>query len=175
MMRKFFLSIMLSSLSGSWSFAGEALLEYQIKAVCVLNAARFVSWPTAAFGSADSPLVVGILGDNPFGSSLEDVVRGETVQQRQIVVRQVSLKEAATVQVLFISRSERDHIGRILQALDDSSVLTISEIERFTESGGMLGLAVVNGKIRFEINADAARRAQLKISSQFLLLARNAR
>lgn len=174
-MRKFFLSIMLFSSSGSWSFAGEALLEYQVKAVCVLNAARFVSWPTAAFGSADSPLVVGILGDNPFGSSLEEVVKGETVQQRRIVVRQVSLKEAPTVQVLFISHSERDHIGRILQALDDSSVLTISEIERFTQSGGMLGLTLVDGKIRFEVNADAASRARLKISSQFLLLARNAR
>jgi hypothetical protein len=141
----------------------------------VLNAARFVSWPTAAFGSADSPLVVGILGDNPFGSSLEDVVKGETVQQRRIVVRQVSLKEAPTVQVLFITHSEHDHVEHILQALGNSSVLTISEIEGFTQNGGMLGLALVNGKIRFDVNADAASRVKLKIGSQFLLLARSAR
>ena len=175
MMRKFFLLVMLFSSSGARLFAAEALLEYQIKAVCVLNATRFVSWPTAAFGSPDSPLLVGVLGDNPFGSSLEDAVKGETVQQRRIVVRQVSLKEAATVQVLFISHSERDHIEHILQALGDSSVLTISDIDQFTQNGGMLGLGLARGKIRFEVNADAASRAQLKISSQFLLLARNAR
>lgn len=159
--------------SGSRLFAAEPLLEYQIKAVCVLNAARFISWPTGAFDSADSPLIVGILGDNPFGSILQDVVKGETVQQRRIVVRRVTLSEAATVHVLFISHSERDHLEGILRALGDSNVLTISEIDRFTQSGGMLGLALARGKIRFEVNQDAAHRAQLKIDSQFLLLARS--
>lgn len=158
--------------SGSRLFAAEALLEYQVKAVCVLNAARFVSWPTVALGDADSPLVIGILGDNPFGSSLQEIVKGETVQQHRITVRRVSLAEAATVHVLFISYSERDHIQGILRTLGDSSVLTVSEIDGFTQSGGMLGLALARGKIRFEVNQDAARRAQLKISSQLLLLAR---
>ena len=158
--------------SGSRLFAAEALLEYQVKAVCVLNAVRFVTWPAAALGSADSPLVVGILGDNPFGSTLEAVVKGETVQQRRIVVRRVSLQEAGSVHVLFISHSERDHLERILRTLGVSSVLTISEIDHFTQNGGMLGLDLVGGKIRFEVDADAADSAQLKISSQFLLLAR---
>ncbi len=170
-MRTLILFVALIS-SGSRLFAAEALLEYQVKAVCVLNAARFVSWPAAALGDADSPLVIGILGDNPFGSSLQEIVKGETVQQHRITVRRVSLAEAATVHVLFISYSERDHIQGILRTLGDSSVLTVSEIDGFTQNGGMLGLALARGKIRFEVNQDAASRAQLKISSQLLLLAR---
>jgi hypothetical protein len=97
------------------------------------------------------------------------------VQQRRIVVRRVRLEEATAVQVLFISHSERDRLDRILSTLDSSSVLTISEIDRFTQSGGMLGLGLINGKIHFEANAAAAGRAQLKINSQFLLLARSAK
>jgi YfiR/HmsC-like len=173
MMRKSFLFAILLATATRQLFAAEALLEYQVKAVCVLNAVRFVSWPAGAFESADSPLVIGILGDNPFGSTLEDVVKGETAQQRRIMVRRVRLEEAASVHVLFISHSERDHLGGIFRVLGVSSVLTISEIDRFTESGGMLGLRLSKGKIRFEANAAAASRAQVKINSQLLLLARS--
>lgn len=172
MMRKLLLIVLLLSSSVPRPFGGEVLLEYQVKAVCVLNAVRFVSWPASAFPSPDAPLVIGILGENPFGSTLQDVVKGETFQQRRIVVRRVRLDEAATVHVLFISHSERDNLERIFGALGDSSVLTISENDRFTQSGGMLGLRLVGGKIRFGVNSDAASRAQLRIDSQFLLMAR---
>jgi hypothetical protein len=175
MMRKFFLGVILLAAATEQLFAEGALLEYQVKAVCVLNAVRFVSWPANVFESTDSPLVIGILGENPFGSTLENVVKGETSQQRRIVVRRVRLEEATTVHVLFISHSERDRLDGIFRTLGDSSVLTISEIDRFTQSGGMLGLGLANGRIRFEANANAAARAQLKINSQFLLLARSAK
>ena len=161
--------------SGSRLYSAETLLEYKVKAVCVLNAARFVSWPASAFETADSPLVIGILGSNPFGSTLQAVVQGETVQQRRIVVRHIGREEVASVHILFISHSERDNVEGVLRAVGDANVLTISGIDRFTESGGVLGLTLPHGKIRFEVNSDAARRARLKIDSQFLLLARAAR
>ena len=171
-MRKLFLVASLTFFT-SRIFAAEPLLEYQVKAVCVLNAARFVSWPASAFGNADSPLVIGILGENPFGSALQDVVKGETLHQRGIVVRRVTLDEAAGVHVLFISHSERDRLDGILRVLGNASVLTISEIDRFTQSGGMLGLALNRGKIRFDVNTDAVARARLKVDAQFLLLTRS--
>ena len=171
MRRKFFLLVILL-LSGSRLFAADGVLEYQVKAVCVLNAARFVSWPASAFANSSAPLVIGILGDNPFGSALQDVVAGETIHARRIVVRRVALSEAASVQILFISNAQRGHLDEILRTLGDASVLTISEIDRFSQNGGMLGLALDRGKIRFEVNSDAVSRAQLKIDSQFLLLTR---
>jgi hypothetical protein len=173
MMQKLLLFLLLLSSSASRLFGAEALLEYQVKAVCVLNAVRFVSWPASAFENSDAPLVIGILGENPFGSTLQDVVKGETFQQRRIIVRRVRVEEAAAVHVLFISHSENDHLPGILRALGGSSVLTISENERFTQSGGILGLRLAAGRIRFEANPDAAARAQLKINSQFLLMARS--
>ena len=174
MTRKIFSFLIALSL-GPQLLAAEALLEYQVKAVCVLNAARFVSWPASAFDEATSPVVVGILGDNLLGSTLQAVVKGETIQNRPIVVRRVTLEEVSSVHILFVSNSERDQLHRVLRALGDANVLTISEINGFTQSGGMLGLALARGKIRFEINSEAAVRAQLKIDSQFLLLARSAR
>lgn len=172
-MRKFLLVAYLLAITTSQPFAADALLEYQVKAVCVLNTVRFVTWPPTAFEGPDAPLVIGILGENPFGSTLQDVVKGETFQHRRIIVRRVRLDEVAGVHVLFISHSEQDRLDGILRALANSSVLTISEIDRFTQMGGMLGLGLARGKIRFETNPEAAGRARLKFSSQFLLLARS--
>jgi hypothetical protein len=171
MFRKFLLLFAMLA-AGSRLLAADALLEYKVKAVCVLNAARFVSWPSTAFSGPESPLVIGVLGDNPFGSSLQDVVRGETVQKRSIIVRRVSLAEAAAVHILFVSPSERNNVDNIVRALANSPVLTISDIDGFAQNGGMLGLGIVGGKLRLKADSAAARRAQLKISSQFLLLAK---
>ena len=150
----------------------DSSLEYQVKAVCVLNAARFVTWPASAFAAADSPLVIGVLGENPFGSLLEDAVNGQTVQRRRIVVRQVNAGQAAGCHILFVCRSERDRLATVFQKLGTASVLTMSEIEGFAQSGGMLALTLDRGKIRFECNPAVAQRAGLKIDSQFLLLSR---
>ena len=154
---------------------GESSLEYQVKAVCVLNAARFVSWPSSAFPDAQAPLVIGILGDNPFGSALHEVVNGATVRHRRLVVRRVGLADARECHILFVSRSERERVPAILDSLREASVLTISELEGFVRDGGIIGLALHQGKIRFEVNHEVATRAQLKIDSQFLLLARRGR
>jgi hypothetical protein len=153
--------------------AADPSLEYQIKAVCVLNSARFVTWPAGSFNSDTSPLVIGVLGENPFGSVLQNVVGGETVQKRRIVVRSVGLEEAAsTCHILFVSRSERSRLDRIVETLGASKVLTISEIEGFARSRGMIGLLLEGGNVRFEVNPAAAARAQLKIDSRLLRLAR---
>lgn len=172
MMFRLLLLIALLSAGGRLA-AADPPLEYKVKAVCLLNTARFVAWPAASFGGTDAPLVIGILGDSPFGTILEAAVKGETVRKRRIVVRIVSLEEAGTkCHMLFVSRSERERLGTVLRSLSSSSVLTVSEIEGFAKSGGMIGLTMENSKIQFEVNRDAVTRAQLKVDSQFLRLAR---
>ncbi|HSH38200.1 MAG TPA: YfiR family protein [Chthoniobacterales bacterium] len=172
-MKRVFTSLIAALALSAQLASADPSLEYQVKAVCVLNAARFVSWPASAFADSDAPLVIGILGDNPFGSILQDAVQGATVRQRRIVVRRVGLAEAANCHIVFVSRPERDRLPAIFQTIGDSSVLTISEIDRFVENGGTVGLALEHGKIRFEVKQEAASRARLKIESQFLLLARS--
>jgi YfiR/HmsC-like len=172
MRRKYLLlHALLLGLAGR-SPGGDLPLEYQVKAVCIFNAIRFVSWPASVFGAADDPIVIGILGENPFGTLLHDAVNGQTVRQRRIVVRQVGLAQAGDCHVVFVSRSERDRLEKVLQKIAGSNILTISELENFAVDGGVLGLTLERGKIRFEINSEAAKRAGLKIDSQLLALSR---
>jgi hypothetical protein len=147
-------------------------LEYQVKAVCVLNATRFVSWPATVSGSPSSPLIIGVLGVNPFGDALKEAVRGETVQKRPIVVQEVNLAEAAGCHVVFISRSEEGRIAEVLQRIGQNGVFTVSEIDGFAANGGMLGLALHRGTVRFEVNAEAVHRSKLKVDSRLLRLAK---
>src|SRR4030088_1681379 len=88
--------------------------EYQIKAVFLFNFAQFVQWPPSAFSGADTPLVIGVLGVNPFGAYLDDTVRGEKVDNRSLVVEHYhAVDEIRACHVLFISRSEATHLEQI--------------------------------------------------------------
>ena len=96
--------------------------EYQVKAVFLFNFAQFVDWPAEAFTSPDAPFVIGILGQDPFGSQLDDVVRGETVNNRTLVVeRYRSVAEIRDCNILFIGGNESGHLDEILMALKGRS------------------------------------------------------
>jgi hypothetical protein len=143
--------------------------EYQLKAVFLFNFAQFVEWPPAAFAGPGSPIVIGVLGSNPFGSFLEETVRGERVAGRPIEVeRYRRVEDIKTCHVLFISQSESSRLDQILASLKDRSILAVSDSEDFSRRGGMIRLATVQNKIRLIINNDAARAANLTISSQLL-------
>jgi hypothetical protein len=146
--------------------------EYQIKAAFLFNFAKFVEWPPAAFAEATSPMVIGILGENPFGGDLERTIQNKTINNRSIVIKQLhSLAEATNCQVLFISTSEKKRLAEIFDGLRGTSVLTVGETDRFTETGGMINFVAEGNKIRFQINEVAAESAGLKISSKLLSLA----
>lgn len=147
--------------------------EYTIKGAFLYNFAQFVDWPATAFPSDHSPLIIGILGKNPFGSALESL-NGQNVKNRQLVVRNLSsVEEARECQLLFIGASERGSLYRILAALQSTPVLTVSDIDGFAASGGMIYFLTLDDKVRFEINLKEAQAANLKLSSQLLKLARD--
>jgi hypothetical protein len=146
-----------------------AAREYQLKAVFLLNFAQFVDWPAPAFADAESPLVIGVLGDNPFDFHLEAAVRGEAAHGRPIVVnRYRRVEEVAVCHVLFISRSETSRLEQILAVLKGRPVLTVGEADAFARSGGMIRFVTDNNRIRLSINVAAARTAELTISSKLL-------
>src|SRR5882672_12898739 len=104
--------------------------EYQVKAVFLFNFAQFVEWPPQSFQDAAAPFVIGVLGTDPFGSSLEGAVRGETLNGRSFVIeRYRSVTEIRHCQILFISRSEAAHMEDIRAVLAGHSILTVSDIE----------------------------------------------
>jgi hypothetical protein len=150
-----------------------ALTEYQVKAAYLFNFLKFVEYPSESFADPLAPIVIGIVGDDPFGSALPQVVTGKTVQGRDLVLRSYRAGEDLRgAHILFISASEKKRLPVILSSLHGSSVLTVSDMEGFLDAGGMVQFLNENGRVRFAINVDATSRARLKLSSKLLSLAK---
>lgn len=149
--------------------ASAALSEQRLKAVFLFNFSRFVEWPPSAFGAPDAPFVIGVFGRNPFGSELDDVARGETVNGRQLLVKRVqTAQDAAACQILFIPESERANLDEILATLARSNTLTVSDLDGAAQRGAMIRLITDRDKIRLRIDVESARAAGLTISSKLL-------
>lgn len=167
------LSLLWLALAGASVHAQDAQpTEYQIKAAFLFNFAKFVNWPPGAFEQPTSPLVLGVLGDNPFHEDLARMLQNKSIDAHPLVVREYpSGSQITNCHILFISASEKKQFPDILKHLKGHSVLTVSETERFIEDGGMINFVLQGGKIRLQINNDAAVEAGLKISSKLLSLA----
>jgi hypothetical protein len=160
--------------TGSVNVAAQAPNEYQVKAAFILNFARFVDWPSDSF-SEGGVLVVGIIGDNPFGGSL-DQLNGTFVNGRRIVIRRFKFGDYLRgCQILFVSSSERNRLGKILDSVKGGSVLTIGELPQFNQTGGVIKFVIQDYRVRFEINAGAAGQARLKVSSKLMALSKGGR
>jgi len=152
--------------------AAQASGEYSVKAAFLYNFPKFVEWPADASGE-DSSFLLGVLGDDPFGESLDQIVGGKTVNGRRIVVRRLKWGEdLRQCQMLFISSSEQRRLPQIFARLKGASVLTVGETDQFVNQGGIIRLVIADGKVRFDINAGAAKQARLRLSSKLLSLAR---
>jgi hypothetical protein len=149
--------------------------EYWIKAAYLYNFIKFVDWPSESFKNEADPIKLYILGNDPFGEAL-DTIRGKTIRGKRLVVKRVQrVEEIEGAHLLFISPSEKGRVKQILQSLRNTPVLTISEMERFGQMGGIINFITVENKVQFEINAEQAQQQKLKISSQLLKLARMVR
>jgi hypothetical protein len=169
------------ALGVAWLLAGAAAAqppsaqEYQVKAAFLYNFAKFVEWPDEGEGRGGE-LIIAVFGRDPFGDVLEQTVEGKAIRSHPLVVRRPArLGELKSCHVLFISTSETSRLPQILQALGDARVLTVSEMAGFLEAGGMIHFLVEENRVRFDINAAAARRAGIAISSKLLTLARAVR
>jgi hypothetical protein len=150
----------------------EALDEYQVKAAFLYNFAKFVQWPAGTFLSPNEPMAICVLGQDPFGHSLEDTVEGRAIEGRPLIVRHVaSIKLAAECHVLFISSAENRRSPPMLSDLRASGILTVGESNAPAADGPIINFRVEGGKVRFDINVDAAERQKLRISSRLLSLA----
>jgi hypothetical protein len=145
------------------------LSEYQVKAAFLFNFARFVEWPPGTFQSPDTPFIIGVLGQDPFGAQLDDIVRGETVDKRPMAVRRYhTVGELRDCNILYIDRSELRSLPQILAALKGRSILTVSDATAADQSGVMIQLIMDRNRIRLRIDVGAARAESLTISSKLL-------
>lgn len=145
--------------------------EYDLKAVFLFNFAMFVEWPDEPGPASEEAFVIGILGDDPFGAVLEQVIAGETVKGAPLVVRRFrSVEEAKQARILYISAPPQ-RMPEILAGLRDLPILTVSDGPQFLAAGGIVGFST-GARVELHINAEAARRAKLTISSKLLRVAK---
>ena len=143
-------------------------LEYQVKAAYLFNFARFVEWPKEA---SAGPFTI-CLADDPFGQSLENTLRGETISERPLTVRLLAASDnPRECHILFISDTATARTQNLLDALGTAPVLTVGEDRSFIANGGIIRFTETGRRVQFEINPDAADRRSLKISSRLLRLA----
>jgi hypothetical protein len=174
--RKWLLGLACLVLASGWAAAAgseKGMGEYQVKAAVVFNFTKFTDWPSNAFASATAPIVIGIVGEDPFGSTLDDLVRGEAVRERKLVVKRLRAGEdLQSCHVLFISRSEKERLSGVLRQLKGHPVLSVGDMNDFAEQGGMVSLKLAKENVKLEINQAAAEQAGLQISAKVLKIAR---
>jgi len=147
--------------------------EYQVKGAFLTKFAMFVEWPDKAFQDKQTPLVIGIMGDDPFGPQYEAALLKENAGGRSFTLKRLkSAAEAADCHILFISASESGRLPEILEAVRGKPTLTVGDQEEFGQRGGMVNFFKENGKLRFEVNSTAVQAAGLKMSSKLLQVAR---
>jgi hypothetical protein len=149
----------------------QAVSEYKVKAAFLFNFAKFVEWPERD-DDRDS-VTIGVVGLDPFGESLDQVVRGKTVGTKRIAIRRFAgIDELEPCDILFVSQSESSRLEAILEALDGTATLTVGEDDEFVLRGGIIRFFTQDSKIRFEINLEVAEYEGLQLSSQLLQVAR---
>lgn len=148
---------------------GPIAQEFQIKAVFLYNFAQFVEWPPDALETPESPLIIGVLGLDPFGDFLEETVRGETVNGRRLVVERYRwVSEIDHCHVLFVSGSEGNRVDQIVSALQGRPILTVCDWEGLAQRGAIIRFVMQRNRVRLRINLDSAKAAGLTISSKLL-------
>ncbi len=143
--------------------------EYEVKAAFLLNFAKFVDWSEADIPH-EGPFTVCIVGDDPFGLTMDQIVEGETVGDRKIVVQRLRSISETTCHIAFLSKSLKEP-AKILVEIPEG-VLTVGEGDSFLRDGGMIAFVLEKKRVRFDITTTAIRNAGLRVSSRLLTVAR---
>jgi hypothetical protein len=146
--------------------------EYEVKAAYIYYFAKFTEWPSEVLPNSNSPIIIGIIGNSEFASTLENIVKGKTVQNHPILIHNLKIPAIFSgCHIIFISSYEQQHVNQIIGSLRSASILTVTEAEKSSRSKGLINLLVEEGKVHFEIDLASTTKAGLKISSKLLRLA----
>lgn len=166
------LAAVLMATSASFGAPAAPPNEYALKSVFLYNFCHFIEWPESAFSSPNEPLIIGIVGDDPFGSLLKEAVQGESYHNHPIAIEHYrGPKDIKHCHLLFVSRSESSRLDAILSAVASQSVATVGETDDFLNHGGMISLPTDRNRVHLKVNPTAMRAANLSVSSKLLRVA----
>jgi hypothetical protein len=145
--------------------------DSQVKAVYLINFARFVGWPDK-LGMQRESFTICVFGPDPFGRTLDTMLAGEKIGGRSVVAKRISTaQDSFDCRILFMSSAETGSINRVVEAANKQGVLTVSDMPNFATRGGMIQFVTEEKRVRFEVNLTAAQRAGLTLSSELLKVA----
>ncbi len=166
------LALVLALLSGARSETAP-LPEYNVKGAFLLNIAKYAEWPAQSFADASAPVVIGILGDDPFGAALDRIVRGRVINDRKIAVRRSRrIADLRGAHVVFIGASETERAAANCANLAESGALCVGDTDA-TAPFTAINFSIENGRIVFSVNLAAVKRSNIAISSKLLHLAKS--
>lgn len=146
--------------------------EHQLKAAFLYNFTKFVDWPPQRFEKPDAPIVIAVLGRNPFDDALRELAIDRKVNGRAVkFVRAEAPAQAMSAHLVFIAAGEEPRFAAAIAALNAGGVLTVGESERFAAAGGAITFVMEDSKVRFVINLAATQVAQVRVSAQLQKLA----
>jgi hypothetical protein len=162
------------ALALSGSAAGAASLEYQVKAAYLYKLVSFVDWPDGALPAPGAPVNICVVGDDPFGATLDQAAQNQQVEGRPLMVRRIeTASKSSGCQVLYIAGSKRQSVASALQSVKGAPSLTITEASEVR--GSIIQFVVKDGRVRFTIDVAAAAQNGLTISAKLLSLALSVR
>jgi hypothetical protein len=165
--------ILMSSIGGGAQFANN---EYDVKAAFLVNFASFVEWPDGSFQRPDDPILICVLGQDPFGRALDDVAAGKSIAGRPIALRRLAdARNAPGCRILFIHALDRKKTPLLSRTLPDLGVLTVGEEDGPAPESMIINFAIEKGRVRFSVNLKIAEREKLQLSSRLLGLASSVR
>jgi hypothetical protein len=159
-------------LAPSSARAQDHSLERQVKAAFLYKFAGYVEWPANAFPAHDSPVTIGVYGDEALALDLAKLVAGRTSGGRPVTVVKVkSVEPLPDVRVLFVARSETGHLSEIAEAAAGKPILIVAEDEYAIGNGAMINFVLTGGRVRFEVDLAAVSHGSITLSSRLLAVA----
>ncbi|MES2185079.1 MAG: YfiR family protein [Pseudomonadota bacterium] len=147
--------------------------ESEVKAAYLYKFASFVEWPPAVFPAADTPLVIGVAGDDAVAADLAQLLAGRSLDGRPVLARQViDPKNTSGVHILLLGTMPEAKLHEYLPP-PDAPVLVVAEQEGGLRLGAALNLAADGGRVRFSAAPAQAQARGLKLSSRLLAVAQN--
>ena len=156
---------------GAQSVWAEGVGEYRVKSALVLNFARFTDWPAGALGGEDMPFNICVMGEAHLAKDFESLEGKHTGARPVVVTMDASLEQSSTCHVIFVAGTNREKLPRLFSAVYGRPILTIGEMNAFTDSGGMVNFVNVNGRLKFIVNLKNVHASKMNMSARLLKLA----